>query len=228
MAAGRAPAPSSAPTATTPTKPVPPSGSPDLAGHVEACLGCHPSSRTPPPRRSTRVTGPASAASTATCPGSSPGSTRWCGATGSPRPATRACSGATPRTRATCATSTGPSPGPRAQLEKGWVRAPAQAERPAEPAPGTPAGEVWLHSTNSFLRAAAAEAYARSPQLENRLALLLESLGDEAAFNRTLGLIAVERVLGRRISRDEYDLLAPPATRARQAADLAGAQHAGR
>ena len=56
----------------------------------------------------------------------------------------------------------------------------------------------------------------------------MRALEDPEAFNRTLGLIAVERVLGRRLSADEYDLLASPETRARQVAELEGARHARR
>jgi hypothetical protein len=97
---------------------------------------------------------------------------------------------------------------------------PVQAKSAAAEHPVTPVGEVWLHSDNSFLRAATAEAYARSPRIEGRMPLLLQSLLDEQAFNRTLGLIALEQAIGRRVSESEYDLLAPPETRAQQVSEL--------
>jgi len=101
------------------------------------------------------------------------------------------------------------------ELAKGWGY-----EAPADAGSEEPLGEVWLRSSNSFLRAAAAEAYARSPFLDDRIPFLLRALEDERAFNRTIGLITVEKVVGRRIAEGEYDLLAPRATRARQVSAL--------
>jgi hypothetical protein len=90
-----------------------------------------------------------------------------------------------------------------------------------------PLGEIWMRSPNRFLRAAATEAHARSPLIENRLPVVLRSLDDEQAYNRTLALIVVERLLGRKVSRDEYDLLAAPPERSRRIEALVQALHAG-
>jgi hypothetical protein len=112
-------------------------------------------------------------------------------------------------------------------LEQGWgYQAPAEVQR-AIGEHADAAGETWLRSTNKFVRAAAAEAYARSPRIEDRTPML-QSLTDEQAFNRTIGLIAVERAVGRRIPGEEYDLLAPHETRARQVSELTRALRNGR
>ena len=52
---------------------------------------------------------------------------------------------------------------------------------------------------------------------------MLEGLLDRHAFNRTLALIALERVLGQEIALDDYDLLASPDRRSQQVAALAEA-----
>ena len=208
----------------------PPSGSPDQAGHIDACLGCHPQFEGAAAlAKHTRH-----AAASVDCLDchmprivsgldtvvrshriSSPTDPRMLGSD-------------TPNACNLCHLDR-PIAWTLRELEKGWgYEAPPETKRRSGDDPDAPAGELWLHSRNSFLRAAAAEAYARAPQIQNRIASLMRALEDPEAFNRTLGLIAVERVLGRHLSADEYDLLAPPETRARQVAELEGAKHAGR
>lgn len=199
----------------------PGSGTADLAGHIDACLGCHPQFEAAADRakhtrhsasvdcldchmprivtgldvvvRSHRISSPTDGRMLA---GDAPNSCNLCHLDR-------------------------PLEWTLRELERGWgYEAPVQAKSAAAEHPGTPAGEVWLHSDNSFLRAATAEAYARSPRVEGRMALLLQSLLDEQAFNRTMGLIAVEKVVGRKISESEYDLLASPETRAEQVSEL--------
>ena len=207
----------------------PGSGSPDRQGDFEACLGCHPqledsAERAKHTRHSAKVNCldchmPRIVSGLDTVVRSHRIST----ATDS-----RMLGGHAPNACNLCHLDR-PIAWTLRELQKGWgYEAPAEATPGNGQHPEGPLGEAWLRSPNSFLRAAAAEAYARAPRVESRIQLLLESLKDEQAFNRTLGLIAVERVLGRRIPEDEYDLLAPPETRARQAAELSGAVHAGR
>jgi hypothetical protein len=204
-----------------------PSGSPDLADHVGACLGCHP--RFDDAAERARHTRHSASVNCLDCHMprivsgldtvvrshriSVPTDERMLG-----RDAPNACNLCHLDRSLTWT---------RSELAKGWGHeAPSQAG--SAEAPEGPLGEVWLQSPNSFLRAATAQAYARAPRIPNRLPRLLEALKDEQAFNRTLGLITAERFLGRRISQDEYDLLAPPGIRARQVSELSGARHAGR
>ena len=116
-----------------------------------------------------------------------------------------------------------------AELARGWGVEPRGA--PADGAAGgelaSPVGEWWLRAPDRFLRAVAVEAHARSPLAGDRLAAVLPALDDEQAYNRTLALIVVERLLGRPVSREEYDLLAPSAERARQSSALAQAHRSG-
>jgi hypothetical protein len=197
----------------------PPSGSADVPGHVDACLGCHPqfvaeAERAKHTRHSANVNCldchmPRIVAGLDTVVRShrisSATDVRMLGAD-----APNACN--------LCHLDK-PLDWTLRELEQGWgYPTPAQAKAEAAKHPG-PAGEVWLHSENKFVRAATAEAYARAPRVEGRLAMLLQSLLDEQAFNRTLGLIALERIVGS-VSESDYDLLAPPETRQRQVTEL--------
>jgi hypothetical protein len=87
----------------------------------------------------------------------------------------------------------------------------------------TPLGALWLDSRSPFVRMTAVEAYARSPRVDDRIDSMLEGLLDPHAFNRTLALIALERVLGQEIALDDYDLLASPDRRSQQVAGLSEA-----
>ena len=206
----------------------PPSGSPDLAGHVDACLGCHTQFVGADARaKHTRHGGgvncldchmPRIVAGLDTVVRShrisSPTDHRMFG--GDAPNACNLCHLARPL---------GWTLG---ELEQGWGHQPTPQERSAAAEhPDRPAGEVWLRSQNKFVRAAAAEGYARSTRVENRIALLLQSLMDEQAFNRTMGLIAVEKNVGRKISESEYDLMAAPETRAQQVSELTRALREG-
>jgi hypothetical protein len=77
-------------------------------------------------------------------------------------------------------------------------------------------GEGWLRHPNAFVRLAAADAYARSPLVSDPTPYLLTALDDTQAFNRTLALISLQRILGRRLTDREYDVTAPPEVRSRQ------------
>jgi hypothetical protein len=62
----------------------------------------------------------------------------------------------------------------------------------------------------------AAAAYARSPLGLAALPQLLAVLDAPVAFTRMFLLFAIEDLVGRRLTSDEYDPLAPPARRADQ------------
>lgn len=205
----------------------PGSGAPDRPGHVEACLGCHP--RFEDAGELARHTRHSASVNCLDCHMprivsgldtvvrshriSVPTDSRMLGSD-----APNACN--------LCHLDR-PLSWTLRELGKGW-RYVAPAERAGGESSEEPLGEAWLRSENSFLRAAAAEAFARSPSVEDRLPRLLRSLEDPKAFNRTLGLIAVERVLGRTVSPDEYDLLAPAEAREQQVRSLGASRHAGR
>jgi hypothetical protein len=79
-----------------------------------------------------------------------------------------------------------------------------------------PLGPAWLGSTSAQVRITAAAAYARSPLGRSVLPQLAVLLEDPIAYDRMWSLFALEDVLGRRLSRTEYDPLADQATRTRQ------------
>ena len=109
------------------------------------------------------------------------------------------------------------------QLERIWNAKPpprARVEAGYDGNLNRPTGEVWAQSPSQFVRAAAREASARSPLVRDRIAPLIRGLNDEYPYNRTLALVALERHLGRRVSVEEFDLLADAEARAQQAAAL--------
>jgi hypothetical protein len=61
------------------------------------------------------------------------------------------------------------------------------------------------------------------PLAKAALPQLIPMLNDPYAANRVLALGAIERILGRTLSEDEYSLIAPLAVRRRQAEALAAA-----
>ena len=81
---------------------------------------------------------------------------------------------------------------------------------------GGPVGRAWLKHRVPIVRLVAAHAYARSPLGKSALPELLKTLNDSRAVNRMFGLFAVERVLGRRLSNEEYAPLASPDVRLKQ------------
>ncbi len=107
------------------------------------------------------------------------------------------------------------------ELARGWgvTLAPDAAWLRAYGDLDHPVGTVWLTGRHAAVRLAAAAAFARAG---DRAALpsLVALLDAPVAHDRMWTLLAIERLLGRRLTRDEYDPLAPPAQRARQAAAL--------
>jgi hypothetical protein len=92
-----------------------------------------------------------------------------------------------------------------------WLRAYGDLDHPV--------GTVWLTGRHAAMRLAAAAASARAGD-RAALPALVTMLDAPVAHDRMWTLLAVERLLGRRLTRDEYDPLAPPARRASQAAAL--------
>jgi hypothetical protein len=84
-----------------------------------------------------------------------------------------------------------------------------------------PLGEVWLGHENAVVRQAAVAAYARSPLGKAALPQVLPSLDDPSPPGRMFGQLAVERLLGRRLSDQEYTPWASPAARAQAVVSLA-------
>ncbi|MCH7869079.1 MAG: hypothetical protein IH881_15395 [Myxococcales bacterium] len=109
------------------------------------------------------------------------------------------------------------------QLERNWNLAPPPRARVEAGYGGNlnrPTGEVWVQSASQFVRSAALEASTRSPHLQDRIAPLIRGLSDEFPYNRTLALVALERHIGRRVSVEEFDLVADAEERAQRAAAL--------
>jgi hypothetical protein len=101
------------------------------------------------------------------------------------------------------------------ELRQGWgreVRSPSRSGSQND----RPVGEAWLASNDSHLRLLASQSYARSPLGKARLPELIRSLNDPEPINRVFHARAVESVWGRKLSRAEYELTAPPAVRAAQ------------
>jgi hypothetical protein len=106
------------------------------------------------------------------------------------------------------------------ELERGWGRVldPTAVENAG--LLDQPLGEVWLASKEQQLRLIATQSYAQSPWAQAKLPDLVRSLNDAEPINRVFALKAVERVLGRKLGREEYELTAPPAERERQIESL--------
>ncbi|MDC3378782.1 ammonia-forming cytochrome c nitrite reductase subunit c552 [Planctomycetota bacterium] len=103
------------------------------------------------------------------------------------------------------------------QVREGWGRTISVApDWPAAALLDQPAGEVWLAHSTPTVRLVAADALSRSPQASQALPRLIKTLNDPYAVNRVFGLFAVERALGRQLTEDEYDLLAPAESRRAQ------------
>ncbi|MEZ4399418.1 MAG: hypothetical protein R3B06_05345 [Kofleriaceae bacterium] len=80
-------------------------------------------------------------------------------------------------------------------------------------------GPAWLASPQPFVRMTAAAAYARRGWLAD-LPRLVAVLDDPRANTRMWMVLALEAMLGRRLTPAQYDPLAPPAERARRRAQL--------
>jgi hypothetical protein len=81
-----------------------------------------------------------------------------------------------------------------------------------------PAGQAWLRADGRDTRLIAMDALSRSGP--SALIPLLGALDDPVAYDRMRALMAVEAVLGRRLSVDEFDPIAEPKRRAAQAGRL--------
>jgi predicted CXXCH cytochrome family protein len=83
-----------------------------------------------------------------------------------------------------------------------------------------PVGQAWLHHQQPVGRLIASDAFARSTQELHEAPELLDLLNDPNAVNRMFGLFAIEQILGRRLTDEEYAPLAPHAKRNKQVETL--------
>ncbi|HET9300536.1 MAG TPA: ammonia-forming cytochrome c nitrite reductase subunit c552, partial [Candidatus Polarisedimenticolaceae bacterium] len=83
-----------------------------------------------------------------------------------------------------------------------------------------PTGTAWLRHPEPIVRRVAADAYGRT-LARAALPQLIPVLNDPLATNRMVALGAIERILGRTLTEDEYSLIAPLSVRKRQAEALA-------
>ena len=79
-----------------------------------------------------------------------------------------------------------------------------------------PVGEVWLKHEAPIVRLVAADAYARTPVAGIDASQMISILQDDWAVNRMFGLFAIERLLERSVSEDEYTTMAAPLVRSKQ------------
>ena len=102
-----------------------------------------------------------------------------------------------------------------AQLAQGWgiEVTPDRGDHPA--------GRDWLASDSRDTALVAVDGYARSQDKPAALSALLPLLDHPVAYDRMRIGLAVESILGRRLTHDEYDPTAPPIERSRQARSLA-------
>ncbi len=201
----------------------PPTGSPDRESYIQACLDCHPQFEKPAARAEhTRHS------DSVTCldchmPRTVAGLDTVVRSHRISKPIDwRMIKTASPNACNLCHLDQ-PISWTLSELDKGWnVRPPphARVESWYDGNLNRPSGEVWGRSPSQFVRLSALEAFARSPHVKDRIAPLIRGLSDEFPFNRTLALVALERHVGRRVSVDEFDLVADAETRAQQAAAL--------
>ena len=85
-----------------------------------------------------------------------------------------------------------------------------------------PTGIAWLRHKNHVVRLIATQAYSESELGATHISLLLPELLNEYAVNRLFGLVAIQKIIGRELTEEEYDLLAPPDVRKQQVARLRG------
>jgi hypothetical protein len=107
----------------------------------------------------------------------------------------------------------------RDALLDGWGKhlvLPRELEDTFGPAHATPAGEAWLAQPNGMLKVVVAAAYARSPLGKPALPRLFKTLEDPNAYVRMRSLQAIEHLLGRSLSDQEYRLTASPGNRQEQ------------
>ncbi|HHH26900.1 MAG TPA: hypothetical protein ENK57_00910 [Polyangiaceae bacterium] len=105
------------------------------------------------------------------------------------------------------------------ELKKGW-NVDITLPETSDASMGTPLGKRWLSHAEGVVRQVAADAYARSPVTSmdraTRLAAILPLLQDDDPPTRMVARSAVEHVLGRRLTLEEYRPWAAPKDRATQ------------
>lgn len=67
-----------------------------------------------------------------------------------------------------------------------------------------PVGDVWLNHSQPIMKLLAADAFSRSALGPDKVADLLELLNAPYAVNRMFGLLAIERILDRKLTAEEY------------------------
>tara|TARA_R110002072_G_scaffold203120_2_gene361089 strand:+ start:1269 stop:2993 length:1725 start_codon:yes stop_codon:yes gene_type:complete len=110
-----------------------------------------------------------------------------------------------------------------ATLKIGWGQRHLPDDTWSKPYQGrvdAPVGAIWLSSSVPIHRLVAADAYSRSPFAKRELPRLIRALVDPIAVNRMFALFALERVLGRRLSVQEYQPTASPKVREGQVREL--------
>jgi hypothetical protein len=102
------------------------------------------------------------------------------------------------------------------ELKRGWN----QEIKPLDKTPPEnlekPAGELWRGSKMAVTRMVAREAYVRSPLWKENLPEVLSGLDDHNPIARGFASFSVERLLGRRLAPDEYDVRGGPKQRQEQ------------
>jgi hypothetical protein len=99
------------------------------------------------------------------------------------------------------------------RLRSQWGRSFASEASWREDYGEQPVGELWLEADDANTRSIAFSAYSRSRLGKSAAERLLRIVDDDIAFNRMWNLFAFEDVLGRKLSRAEFDPLAPPRQR---------------
>jgi hypothetical protein len=204
----------------------PPAGSPDRSEHLTACVECHQDKRLPAAARTHGRHDP-DQASCLDC--HMPRIVQ--GFTGYNR-SHRISSPSEPRILATgmpnacnlCHLEKSLA-WTRDALESGWGSR-VELSQSLAPRFGTdyehPAGLAWMQHPSSMVRTVAAGAYARSTLGPSALPALTGHLEEPNAYVRMRFLLAVERILGRRLSDEEYSLTGDPALRRAQVSALHG------
>ena len=111
----------------------------------------------------------------------------------------------------------------RDELAKGWGKrvelSPLLAKQ-FGPGLKRAAGDAWLEHPFSMARTVAAGAYARSGLGAAALPKLLAHLNEDNAYVRMRFLQDIEHIIGRELTSEEYDVMAPPAERRKQVEHL--------
>jgi hypothetical protein len=110
------------------------------------------------------------------------------------------------------------------EIEKGWQKKISPEASWAQHYGGSldnPVGPAWMTGADPSTRLVASQAYGRSPLGSSNLNLLFGALNDPVAVNRVFATFAIERVRGKPVTRDQFDVLAEPAKRREQVEKLA-------